>query len=165
MPPQEQQRRARPQERASEQPRSAATSQPRTADQTALQDTSSAQQRQTDMAIEEATVTEGKAGVRNIRVEWIRVSLPHAQPCKFAVTTAAGNALEVSMEQKSYRRSYQGTSSLQTDITPVAPHGTKGKLTVHDLTTGETLEQPWTWRSGSGADGLWLWKLIKRLFT
>ena len=161
MPPQDQQRRARPQERAKEQPRSASASQPRTADQTALQDTASAQQRQTDMAIEEATVTEGKNGARNIRVEWIRVSLPHAQPAKFAVTTAAGNSLEVSMEQQSYRRSYQGTSSLLTDITPVAAHGTRGKLIVHDLTTGETVEQPWMWRTRAGG----LWELIKRLFT
>ena len=164
MPPQEQQHRARPQERAKEQPRSASTSQPRTADQPALQDTSSEKQRQTDMALDEATVMAGRDGALNIKVQWIRVSLPHADPCKFAVTTAVGNALEVSMEQRSYHRSYQGTSSVMTDITPVAPLGTKGKLTVHDLTTGETLEQPWTWRSRAG--GLFgLWELLKRLFT
>ena len=164
MPPQEQQRR-RPQERAKEQSRSASASQPRTADQTALQDaTTSEQQRQSDMALDEATVTEGKDGARNIKVQWIRVSLPHADPCKFAVTTAGGNALEVSMEQLSYRKSYQGTSSLTTDITPVAPNGTNGKLTVHDLTSGETLEQPWVWRARTG--GLsGLWELLKRLFT
>lgn len=166
MPPREQQRRARPQERAKEQPRSTSTTQSRTTNQTAtaLEDAASAQKRQSDMAIEEATVKEGKNGARNIRVEWIRVPLPHADPCKFAVTTAAGNGLEVSMEQMSYRKSYQGTSSLQTDITPVAPNGTKGKLTVHDLTTGETLEQPWMWRPRAG--GLsGLWALLKRLFT
>lgn len=161
MPPQEQQRRARPQERAKEQSRSESASQPRPADQTALEEAAGKQQRRSDMALEEAIVTAGKDGARNIRVEWIRVSLPHAQPCRFAVTTAAGNSLEVSMEQRSYQRSYQGTSSLQTDITPVAPHGTKGKLTVHDLTSGETLEQPWIWRSGVGG----LWELLKRLFT
>ncbi len=164
MPPQDQQRRARSRERAKEQSRSAPPAQARAADQTALQEAGSAQQRQSDMALEEARVTEGKDGARNIRVQWIRVPLPHADPCRFAVTTAAGNALEVSMEQKSYRRSYQGTSSLQTDITPVAPNGTKGMLTVRDLTTGETLEQPWMWRAGGG--GLsGLWALLKRLFT
>ena len=116
------------------------------------------------MALEEATVTAGKDGACNIRVQWIRVSLPHADPCRFAVTTAAGNALEVSMEQKSCQKAYKGTSAVQTDITPVAPHGTQGKLTVHDLTTGETLEQPWTWRTGASS---WsgLWELLKRLFT
>lgn len=163
MPPREQQRRAPPQERAKEQPRSASTTQSRTTNQTAtaLEDLASEQKGKSDMAVEEATVTAGKDGARNIRVEWIRVSLPHAQPARFAVTTATGNALEVSMEQKSYRRSYQGTSGLTTDITPVAPHGTRGKLIAHDLATGETLEQPWVWRTAAGG----LWELIKRLFT
>lgn len=166
MPPQEQQRRARPQERANEQSRSGSGSTPqqRTADQPALQEAGSAQGRQSDMALEEAVVTAGKDGARNIRVQWIQVPLSNAIPCRFAITTVAGNALEVSMEQKSYHKSYQGTSFLQTDITPVAPVGTEGKLTVHDLTTGETLEQPWKWRAGAaGWSGLWA--LLKRLFT
>ena len=164
MPPQERQRRAPPKERAQEQPRSASTSQPGTANETALREAASAQERQSDMALEAAAVTAGRDGACNIRVQWIRVSLPHAEPCRFAVTTAAGNALEVSMEQKGWQKAYKGTSAVQTDITPVAPHGTKGKLTVHDLTTGETLEQPWTWRAGAGG---WsgLWELLKRLFT
>jgi hypothetical protein len=164
MPPQEQQRRARPQERVREQSESASAPQQRTADQTTLQEAGSARQRQSDMAIEEANVTAGKDGACNIRVQWIKVSLPHADPCRFAITTAPGNSLEVSMEQKSYHKSYQGTSSVQTDITPVAPNGTQGKLTVHDLTTGETVEQPWTWRAGAGG-GSGLWGLLKRLFT
>lgn len=164
MPPQEQQRRGRPQERTKEQPRSASAPQQRTADQTAVEEAASEQQRQSDMALEEAKTTAGKDGACNIRVQWIRVSLPHAEPCKFAVTTAVGNALEVSMEQKSYRRSYQGTSAVTTDITPVAPHGTKGVLTVRDLTTGEMVEQPWVWRARAGGwPGLWV--LLKRLFT
>lgn len=163
MSPQEQQR-ARPQQRTKEQPRSASAPQQRAGDQTTVEEAASEEKRQSDMALEEATVTAGKDGACNIRVQWIRVSLPHAQPCRFAITTAAGNALEVSMEQKSYRRSYQGTSSVQTDITPVAPHGTRGMLTVRDLTTGETVEQPWIWRAGVGG---WsgLWELLKRLFT
>lgn len=163
MPPQERQRRAPPQERAREQSGSASAPQQRTADQTVLKE-AGAQQRQSDMALEDANITAGKDGACNIRVQWIRVSLPHADPCRFAITTTPGNALEVSLEQKSYHRSYQGTSSVQTDITPVAPNGTKGKLTVHDLTTGETLEQPWTWRAGAGG---WpgLWELLQRLFT
>ncbi|MGH8291279.1 MAG: hypothetical protein ACREV7_20150 [Steroidobacteraceae bacterium] len=92
--------------------------------------------------------------------------LPHALPCRFVVMTAAGNALEVLMERQSYRKSYQGASSVQTGITPVAPAGTTGMLTVHDLTTGEKLEQPWKWRSlGDLFGGLGLWALLKRLFT
>lgn len=161
MPSREQQRRAPPQERAREQSQSAATPQQRTADQTALEDARATEGRQSDMKLQEPTVTAGKDGACNIRVEWIQVHLPHAHPCRFAITTAAGNALEVSMEQRSYHKSYQGTSYVQTGITPVAPHGTTGKLTVRDLTTGETVEQPWIWRSGVGG----LWELIKRLFT
>ncbi|HEX5461352.1 MAG TPA: hypothetical protein VFX20_15415 [Steroidobacteraceae bacterium] len=129
-----------------------------------MQEASSARQRHSDMGLEEAQVTAGKDGVCNIRVEKIPVPLPNAIPCRFAVTTAAGNVLEVSMEQQSYRKSYRGSSSVQTDITPVAPIGTKGKLIVRDLTTGETVEQPWTWHIiGGGRSGLW--ELIKRLFT
>ena len=162
--PLQEQRRARPQERSREESRRGSASQQRTANQSSLQEASSARQRQSDMGLEEAQVTAGKDGASSIRVEKIPVRLPNAIPCRFTVTTVAGNALEVSMEQKSYRKSYQGTSSLQTDITPVAPIGTKGKLIVRDLTTGETLEQPWTWRAGAGG---WsgLWELVKRLFT
>ena len=160
----QEQRRARPQERTKEESRRESAAQPLTSDQTSIQEASSAQQRQSDMGLEEAQVTAGKDGALNIRVEKIPVPLPNAVPCRFAVTTAAGNALEVSMEQKSYRKSYQGTSSVQTDITPVAPIGTKGKLTVRDLTTGETVEQPWMWHNvGGGWSGLW--GMLKRLFT
>jgi hypothetical protein len=162
----EQQRHAPPQERRQEESRreSAPASQPRTADPASLHEASSTQKGQSSIGVEAAQITAGKDGAQNIRVKWIDVPLRNATPVRFAVTTAAGNTLEVSMEQQSYRKSYQGTSSLQTDITPVAPHGTKGRLTVHDLTTGETLEQPWKWRwSGGGLSGLW--ELLKRLFT
>lgn len=162
--PQQEQRRARPQVRSQEESRRESASQPRTAGQASLQEEVSAKQRQSDLGLEEAQVTAGKDGALNIRVEQIPVPLPNAIPCRFIVTTAAGNQLEVSLEQKSYRKSYQGTSSLHTDITPVAPIGTKGKLVARDLTTGETFERPWTWRNIAGAR--WgLWALIKRLFT
>jgi len=48
---------------------------------------------------------------------------------------------------------------------PVAPHGTPGKLTVRDLATGETFEQPWTWHAGAGGLLSSLWQLLKHLFT
>lgn len=162
--PLQEQRRARPQERSREELRRESAAQPGSADRTSFQEAAAAQQRQSDMGLEEAQVTAGKDGACNIRIQWIQVPLPNAIPCRFAVTTAAGNALEVFMEQKSYRKSYQGASSVQTGITPVAPVGTKGKLTVRDLTTGEAVEQPWTWRAGAGGSS-GLWELIKRLFT
>lgn len=129
-----------------------------------MEEAGGARRRKSDMGLEEARSTAGKDGASSIQVRWIEVPLPHALPCRFAVTTATGNALEVSMEQLSYRKSYTGISSLQTDITPVAPNGTEGKLTVRDVTTGETLEQPWRWRArGGGLSGLW--ELLKSLFT
>jgi hypothetical protein len=161
----ERERHAPPRERTREESRGgSSSSQPRTVDQAALGETGGAEQRKSDMGLEEAKSTAGKDGARNIQVKWIEVQLPHAVPCRFAVSTTTGNTLEVSMEQLSYRKSYSGTSSLQTDITPVAPNGTEGKLTVRDVTTGETLEQPWRWRTrGGGLSGLW--QLLKRLFT
>lgn len=167
MPPPEQQRQARREERAREEPRSGSEPPPQqqqAAGETAVKAATGKKQRQSGMGLEAAVVTAGKDGACNIRVEWISVSLPYALTCRFAVTTGAGNSLEASMEQKSYRRSYQGTSSLQTDLTPVAPIGTRGKLTVRDLTTGETLEQPWIWRIGAGGS-TGLWELLKKLFT
>src|SRR5690348_2815966 len=128
--PLQEQRRARPQERSREASRGESASQPPTADQASFQEAAAAQRRQSDMGLEEAQVSAGKDGACNVRIQWIQVPLPNAIPCRFAVTTAAGNVLEVFMEQESYRKSYQGTSSVQTDITPVAAVGTKGRLTV-----------------------------------
>jgi hypothetical protein len=162
---QQQRQKERGQERTREESRHESSSQRQTADQSALQEAGGAQQRRSDMALEEAQITEGKDGARNLQAQWINVALPSADSCRFAITTAAGHAIEAVMEQKNYRRSYQGTSSLQTDIVPVAPDGTKGKLTVHDMATGETLERPWTWHAGAGGLLSSLWQLLKQLFT
>lgn len=161
MPSQDRQRQAPPRERAREGSGSASGSQSRTPGQLAFEEAASAGKRKNDMAVGEARVTAGKDGAQNIRVEWVPVPLPAAVPCRFVVTTAAGNGLEVNLEQMSYRKTYQGTSAVNTDIMPVAPVGTPGKLTARDLTTGELLEQPWKWRPL----GKSFWTLIKELFT
>lgn len=168
MPPREQLRHQQREERRKEESRSASSPQQQTAGRITAEAAGATRQRQGAMTREEVLHTAGRDGARNIQIQWIDVHLPSAKPSRFVVTTAAGNVLEAFMEQKSYRKSYQGTSSLQTDITPVAPHGTTGKLTVHDLTTGEKAEQPWIWRSRSGAgssSGPGFWELLKRLFT
>lgn len=166
MSQQEQQRqRQQEKQRQKEDSRQGSASQQGTADQTTTQVLDGAKQKKSDMKREEAKVTEGKDGARNLRVQWIDVHLPNAQSCRFAITTTANNSIEAVMEQKAYRRAYQGTSSLQTDIVPVAPVGTKGKLTVRDLTTGETFEQPWTWHIVGSEAALWFWQLIKRFFS
>lgn len=156
-----QQQRQQQKQRQREDSRQGSASQQRTADQAPTQASDSAEQRKSNMALEEPQVTEGKDGARNLRVQWIDVQLPNAKSCRFAVTTTTGNAIEAVMEQKSYRQSYQGTSSFQTGIVPVAPHGTNGKLTVHDQTTGETFEQPWIWHTGVRG----FWELLLRWFT
>jgi hypothetical protein len=166
MSQQEQQRqRQQEKQRQREDSRQESASQQRTADQSTTRVLDDAKQKKSDMKLEEAKVTEGKEGARNLRVQWIDVHLPNARSCKFAIMTASGNAIEAVLEQKNYRQAYQGTSSLQTGIVPVAPHGTPGKLTVHDLATGETLEQPWTWHNVVGGLLAGLWQLLKRLFT
>jgi hypothetical protein len=162
---QQEQQRQQGKQRQKEDSRQGSASQQRTADQIAPQVLDNAKQKKSAMKIEEAKVTEGKDGARNLQVQWINVRLPNADSCRFAITTREGNAIEALMEQKSYRRSYQGTSSLQTDIVSVAPNGTTGKLTVRDLATGETFEQPWTWHAGVGGLLSALWALLKHLFT
>lgn len=111
----------------------------------------------------EALVTLGRAGERNITIEKFWVPVEGHLPCGFNVGTLAHNGLEVVMEQQSYRKTYAGTGALKTGLCPIAPIGTAGRIIVMDTTTGEIVEQPWTWhllRSG----GAWsLWQAIKRL--
>jgi hypothetical protein len=162
---QRQQQRQREKQRQREDSRARSASQPQAADQTTTQVLESAEGKKSDMALEKPRVTAGQDGAQNLRVQWIDVHLPQAKSCKFAITTASGNAIEAVLEQKNYRQAYQGTSSLQTAIVPVAPNGTPGKLTVHDLATGETFEQPWIWHSGVAGLLSTLWQLLKHLFT
>jgi len=51
------------------------------------------------MAREEAKVTEGRDGARNLKVQWIDMHLPDAKSCRFSITTSAANAIEAVMEQ------------------------------------------------------------------
>lgn len=163
MSQQQQRQRQRGQERARDDSRRESASQQRTAEEIAVQGTQ--RERQCEMTVEEAQITAGKNGARNLQVQWITVPLPNATSCRFAITTAAGHGIEAVTEQKNYSRAYQGTSSLQTAIIPAAPNGTKGKLTVRDVETGETFEQPWVWHAGAGGLLSALWALVKKLFT
>jgi hypothetical protein len=104
----------------------------------------------------------GKAGEQNLRLQWINVSLGSADSARFNVQTAQGNALEVTIEQTAYNRTYSGTGTVATSVVPVAPIGTKGKVTAIDTTTGETIEQKFTWHDVGGSAGFW--EMIKRLF-
>ena len=117
------------------------------------------------LKMEEAIVTAGRGGEKNITIEKFWVEIDGHLPAGFNVGTRNGHGLEVVLEQRAYRKTYSGTGALETGLTPIAPIGTKGKILVTDTTTGETLEQPWTWYArGGGISGLWqfikalLWK-------
>ena len=113
------------------------------------------------LEMEPAIATAGRSGELNITIEKFWVEVDGNLPAGFNVSTREGHGLDVRLEQLLYRRAYTGTGALQTGLTPVAPIGTKGKIVVTDTTTGETLEQPWTWRSRGSFS---LWQRIKRLF-
>jgi hypothetical protein len=104
----------------------------------------------------------GKAGERNIQFQWIDQWVGNGRSARFNVATAAGNPLEVTIQQQSYSRSYGGVGTVSTGLIPVAPIGTKGKVVCQDTATGEVFEKPWTWHLiGSGGG---LLEMIKRLF-
>ncbi len=115
--------------------------------------------------IEKAVVTQGRAGEKNISLEWVGVKLPGGRSANFIVRTAPGNTLEVLIEQRSYKKAYTGSGTVTTQVLPVAPAGTQGKLVARDTTTGESLEQPWQWiRLGGDSDLPGLWEKIKKFF-
>ena len=111
--------------------------------------------------------TKGRAGENNLRIEKVRQWVGIHLSSYYNISTVAGNEIQATVKQRAYKRGYAATGSLQTLVTPVAPIGTKGVIVVTDLTTGERLEQPWTWVPLNGGAG-WLsrfWKTVKGLFT
>ena len=105
--------------------------------------------------------TAGRAGEGNITLEKFWVQVGNSFPCGFKVATNPENELEVTLEQLSYRRVHNGRGGLTTQVIPVEPIGTKGRVIVRDIATGEVVEQPWTWhRIGPGSS---LWQFIKNL--
>lgn len=113
--------------------------------------------------LEEAIVTAGRAGARNITIEKFWVEVEGHWPAAFNVASLDSHGLEVVMEQLSYRKAQVGTGALKTGLTPIAPIGTKGRILVKDVATGETLEQPWTWHLIRGGFFSGLWKAIKKM--
>lgn len=115
------------------------------------------------MQLDAAELTPGRAGESHISIEKSWVEVEGHLPASFKVATLAGNALEVTLEQLSYRKTHTGTGSLQTGLTPLAPIGTRGRLIARDLTSGETVEQPWIWHLHGGPRRS-LWEVVKGLF-
>lgn len=129
--------------------------------------TEPAQETETRAEIEPAVVTAGRNGEKNLQFEWVDVRVsPNWTSCYFNVRSLPGHRLEAQVEQLAYRKSYAGEGRFRTDVTPVAAHGTPGKLTVHDLDTGEVLEQCWRWREWGAAGFLrWLIGVVGKLFA
>ena len=113
------------------------------------------------LEMEEPIVTAGRAGELDITIEKFWVEVDGHLPAGFKVTTREGHGLDVRLEQLAYKRTYSGAGTLETGLTPIAPIGTTGRIVVTDTTTGEILEQPWTWHRRSWGSGLW--QTIKRL--
>ena len=127
-----------------------------------LTDTPVSARKQPGLTMEEAIVTPGRTGECHIVIEKFWVEVEGNLPAGFIVTTEPGHGLEVTLEQRSYRKAYEGTGSLKTGLTPIAPVGTKGRLIAVDTMTGARVEQPWTWKPLGSFSGLW--ERIKRLF-
>lgn len=118
--------------------------------------------RKPGIQMEPQKVMAGRGGERNVTIEQILVPAGPNMSCWYKVKTLAGNVLEVTLEQRLYKKAFSGQGTVSTSILPVAPVGTVLKLTAHDLTTGEVIEQTGKWRllGGSWAK---LWDLIKSL--
>ena len=114
---------------------------------------------------EQAVVVEGAGGAKNLTTQWVDVWLPGGKPMYIIVNTLPGNDLAVSIQQRSWKKSYVGKGRVQTDVTPIAPIGTQGHLIAKDTTTGEELTVKFHWGSISGPSLFArLVKLVKRLF-
>lgn len=111
----------------------------------------------------QATATAGADGSRNITVQKFWMPVGNDMPAGYDVGTLTAHGLEVTLEQLAYRKTYTGTGSVKTGLTPVAPIGTTGRMIARDLVTGETLEQPWTWHTiGGSPGGSGFWAALKR---
>ena len=123
--------------------------------------TQAAQKNKPTLKMGELKRTAGHAGERSITLEKFWVQVGNSFPCGFKVGTLSENELEVTMEQLTYRRVYSGRGGLTTQVIPVVPVGTPGRVIARDITTGEVVQQPWRWHY-IGSFGRF-WEFIKRL--
>lgn len=110
----------------------------------------------------QATITQGRAGEKNLSYRWIDVPCGEYDSARFEVKSSSGGAIDVEVQQELYKKTYSGTGVVSTQPVPSAPMGTKGKMTARDAATGEMLEVPFFWYD-RGRASFSLWQLIKRL--
>jgi hypothetical protein len=121
---------------------------------------------QVALVAEETVVVEGAGGAKNLTTQWVDVWLPGGKPMYIIVNTLPGNDLAVHIEQHGWKKDYVAKGSVKTDVTPIAPIGTRGHLLAKDTTTGEELRVDFHWGPLGGPSLLArLIKLIKGLFT
>ena len=82
----------------------------------------------------------------SLACEWRPVDLGLNRSCGCTITTTAGHALTVTIEQPPYQRTLQGTGPVVAAAIPVAPLGTEGRLIARDDTTGAIAEFIWRWQ-------------------
>jgi hypothetical protein len=118
------------------------------------------------LRLEAPKVTAGTGGARNITFEKYWVNVSNNFPCGFDVKTLPNNDLEVTMQQLSYRRTYNGRGAafaLRSAPWLLSALLARSSPTIQQ--TGEIVEQPWVWHliggSGSSLFSL-LWNAIKR---
>jgi hypothetical protein len=119
------------------------------------QDTGQKAAKQPSIKVDERKATAGAAGARNIKIQWLDVWVGNAKPCKFVINTAPGNGLEATVTQLSYRKTYAGAGTINTQVIPVAPVGTRIKIAVTDNTTGESVEELGHWYDMGRSFSLW----------
>jgi hypothetical protein len=161
-PPQEQQR-----QKQQDQKTSRAKDRPETNQRNEeLRESATKTESQVGIVTEETVVVEGAGGAKNLTTQWVDVWLPGGKPMYIIVGTLPSNDLQVSIEQRSWKKTYAAKGRVQTDIVPIAPIGTTGKLTARDATTGEEVTINFSWGPISGPSLLArLIKLVKGLFT
>jgi hypothetical protein len=81
--------------------------------------------------------------------EWKQVKLGSNQSWGFTVTSSDGSSLSAVLEQGTYRKSLQGTGSLNVPIVPPAANGTNGSLSVTNDSTGAVARYTWQWQPPS----------------
>jgi hypothetical protein len=168
-PPPQQQRPPQEQQRQKQQDKSAPRSREQSATNQraeALRETKTGEDSQSGVVTEAAVVVEGAGGAKNLTTQWVDVWLPGGKPMYIIVNTLPSNDLAVSIEQRSWKKNYVAKGRVQTDVTPIAPIGTQGKLVAKDTTTGEELTINFSWGPIAGPSLLArLIKLVKGLFT
>jgi hypothetical protein len=99
----------------------------------------------------------------SIGFDWRPTQLAASHSYGCVVTTEAGHALTVTVEQLAYKKTLRGTGCVELTVIPVAARGASGRLIARDETTGATAQAEWSWHEASGARGARVARTLRRL--